>query len=467
VTEQLDPAPKAPFIPPTVDDAAMPPAPWRVLSVPGFRPLISAQFVSSLGDWCGLLAIIQIAGDVSKSGFAVGLVMIARMAPGLVLAPIGGAFIDRWNRKTVMVLCDIGRFGLLVALPFWDHLLGLVVLSFCIEVLTLLWSPAKDASVPNIVKEPEQLAAANSLGVVAGFGTFPLGAIMLSILAVVSHWLGGFDHLHRFREQTTLLPIWFDAATFLVSASLISRLHLPANERGAAKRVPFSQTFRDVRDGLVFIRSNALVRGVMIGLAGGLFGGGMIIPLGPLFSTQVLGGSGAATFGTLMVAFGLGAATGVVALLAFQRRLPREPVFTGSVIVTGAAIIGVAWLSAIGPALLLVGIAGAGAGCGYVTGFTLLQENVTDDLRGRTFATLYTVVRLCLLLALTLGPFFSVWLGGIFKAITNNKVKVGSAHLSLPGVRLALWLGGLITVLSGVFAHRRMRRSHLQETAGS
>jgi dTMP kinase len=467
VTEQLDPAPKAPFIPPTVDEAPMPPAPWRVLSVPGFRPLISAQFVSSLGDWTGLLAIIAIANDVSKSGFAVGLVMIARMAPGLVLAPIGGAFVDRWNRKVVMVSCDIGRFGLLILLPFWDHLLGLVVLSFCIEVLTLLWSPAKDASVPNIVTDPELLPSANSLGVVAAFGTFPLGAIFLSILAVISHWLGGFEHLHRFREQTTLLPIWFDAATFLVSASLISRLRLPEGERGAVKRVPFSQTFRDIREGLSFIRSNPLVRGVMIGLAGGLFGGGMIIPLGPLFATDILGGSTAATFGTLMVAFGLGAATGVIALLLFQRRLPREPVFTGAVIVTGAAIIGAAWVSELAPALFLIGAAGAGAGCGYVTGFTLLQENVADELRGRTFATLYTVVRLCLLLALALGPFFSVWLGGIFKAINNNEVNVGSFHLALPGVRLALWFGGLITVFSGIFAGRRMRKAHLQEAAGS
>ena len=72
--------------------------------------------------------------------------MIARMLPGFVLAPLGGALVDRWNRKVVMVTCDIGRAGLLALLPFWDNLLGLVVISFCIEVLTLLWGPAKDAT---------------------------------------------------------------------------------------------------------------------------------------------------------------------------------------------------------------------------------------------------------------------------------------------------------------------------------
>ena len=50
--------------------------------------------------------------------------MVARMLPGFLLAPLGGALIDRWNRKVVMVSCDIGRVGLLVLLPFWDEPAG-------------------------------------------------------------------------------------------------------------------------------------------------------------------------------------------------------------------------------------------------------------------------------------------------------------------------------------------------------
>src|SRR5882757_5076758 len=111
---------QAPFIPPASDQVPVPPAPWRVFRNPGFGLLFSAQFVSSLGDWTGLLAIIAIASKVSGSGTGIGLVMIARMLPGFVLAPLGGVFLDRWNRRTVMVSCDIGRFALLVILPFWD-----------------------------------------------------------------------------------------------------------------------------------------------------------------------------------------------------------------------------------------------------------------------------------------------------------------------------------------------------------
>jgi dTMP kinase len=105
------------------------------------------------------------------------------MLPGLVLAPLGGALVDRWNRKVVMVTCDLARVALLVALPFLETIWGLVILSFVIEVCALLWGPAKDATVPNIVKDPDQLASANSLGLLAAFGTFPLAAVMFGVLA--------------------------------------------------------------------------------------------------------------------------------------------------------------------------------------------------------------------------------------------------------------------------------------------
>jgi hypothetical protein len=75
---------QAPFIPSAPDEVPIPPAPWRVFRTPGFIPLFGAQFVSSLGDWTGLIAIIAIASRVSGSGTGIGLVMVARMLPGFV-----------------------------------------------------------------------------------------------------------------------------------------------------------------------------------------------------------------------------------------------------------------------------------------------------------------------------------------------------------------------------------------------
>src|SRR5205085_10087456 len=105
--------------------------------------------------------------------------------------------IDRWDRRKVMVTCDVGRAFLLALLPFsfFHNLVGLVVISFLIEILTLMWSPANDASVPNLV-EPDQLAPANSRGPVAAYATFPLGAALFAGLAGLATWLGNFDALH-------------------------------------------------------------------------------------------------------------------------------------------------------------------------------------------------------------------------------------------------------------------------------
>ncbi len=451
----------APFIPPAPDREPIPPAPWRVFRVPGFLPLFGAQIVSSLGDWTGLVAILAIANRVSNSTTAVGFVMVARMLPGFLFAPLGGALIDRWNRKTVMVSCDIGRAVLLALLPFWESIWGLVVLSFLIEMLTLLWGPAKDASVPNIVKEPDQLASANSLGLFAAFGTFPIGAAMFAALAGIAKWLGTFHALSRFSGNIhqNELAIWVDGLTFLCSALLISRLRLDESERRSRTRVPVAQTWSDIKQGLSFIRSNPLVRGVMIGLAGGLIGGGAIVPLGPSVATDVLGG-GSAAFGLLMTALGVGAAIGVVTLLWLQRRLPREAVFTTAVVATGGSIVATGLMSSLAPAFVLVIVLGASAGCAYVTGFTLLQESVSDDMRGRTFATLYTVVRLCLLLSLVIAPFMAGALDAISRHTINGRAHLGSFHFALPGVRLALWLGGAITIVSGLMARRRMQHAH-------
>jgi dTMP kinase len=189
---------------------------WRIFGTKAFFRLWAAQMVSGLGDWVGVIAIIALAGRVSNSGAAIGLVMTARMLPGFLLAPIGGALVDRWNRKTVMVTADLGRAGLLILLPFWDTLPGLMVISFCLEVLTLMWGPAKDASVPNIVRSKDQLASANSLNLIAGFGTFPLGAAVFASFAGIAKWLGGFELLHRFSVDQESLAIWVDSATVLM-----------------------------------------------------------------------------------------------------------------------------------------------------------------------------------------------------------------------------------------------------------
>jgi dTMP kinase len=89
-----------------------------------------------------------------------------------------------------------------------------------------------------------------------------------------------------------------------------------------------------------------------------------------------------------------------------------------------------------------------------------LQESVSDELRGRTFATLYTVVRLCLLISLTISPLWAdFWDWVTEQLLTDQSVSVGPYTYALPGVRIALWGGGIITLVAGLVAWRSIRRA--------
>jgi len=417
-----------------------------------------AQVVSSTGDWIGLVAVIAIAARVSGgSEAAVGLVMAARMLPGFFLAPVGGVLVDRWDRRHTMVVCDIGRAVVVSTLPFVDTLVGLFLASFLLEILTLLWSPAKDASVPNLVP-PDKLAAANSLSLAAAYGTFPVGSAIFASMAGLAGWLGHFDALSRLRVNQETIALWVDGTTFLASALLIFSLKLPQSRRGNGARIDWGQTVRELKEGLRFIRSNSAVRSVMLGMGVGLVGCGAVVPLGPIYAQRVLG-SGSAGFGLLMTGIGIGAAIGVVTLSVVARRVRSEFVFSAALLGTGVALILATSVSTLTPAVVLTGLFGLSAGIGYVTGFTIIQARVSDELRGRTFATLYTIIRFCLLLSLAVSPWLAGALDGLSGALFHGKVIDVGIRVAVPGVRLAMWFGGAVTVAVGVVVSRDMLRA--------
>ena len=454
---------QAPFIPAAEGEDAIPEEPWRVFGTGSFFRLWLSQVLSSLGDWIGLLAILALANTISESNAAaLSLVMVARMLPGFVLAPLVGALVDRLDRKRVMVVTDVGRAVLLALLPFVNNLLGLVLASFILELFALFRGPATAATVPHLVPE-EHLPQANSLSLVAAFGTFPLGALVFAGLAGLAQFFNGFEYVSLDREQ---LALYFDAAAFAVSALITMTLPIPKAHIGESRqRIKVTQTLRDIKEGVQFIAGHELVRGVIYGLAGGLLGGGMIIPLGPVFSNRVLH-EGTSGFGLLMFALGLGAAIGVIGLVLLQKRAPLETVFWAAIVTTGAGIVAAASFSALVAAMFVTILVGAAAGTGYVSGFTLLQRFSRDELRGRTFAALYTLIRVCLLLSLTATPLLASAFDELSRAVLNEKaIEVGGQAIGLPGVRLALWLGGGIAVAAGLLARREMSRAHRREPA--
>ncbi|MEY2471835.1 MAG: hypothetical protein QOK28_1164 [Actinomycetota bacterium] len=410
-----------------------------VLSIKPFRRMWSASLVSSFGDWIGLVAITALAQRVSKGTgeSAVALVLSARLVPGFFLGPLAGVLLDRFDRRRMMLICDIGRALVFVFLPFVDTVIGLFFASLFLEALSIGWSSAKEATVPNLVPK-SQLPAANSASVAAAYGTFPLGSLAFALLATVSKGLGHIPALSELRVNQESLALWADGFTFIASFFLVRSVTFPKKERVRAEGVE-SNVLRDLRDGWSYIGSNARVRSVLLGLAAGLFGGGMLVPLGATFAKKDLGG-GAAGFGALISALGFGVALSVIGLSVIQKRLKPEPMFIGSLFVAAACISLGATSSSMTPAVLWVGGLGLCAGGVYVLGFTIIQTNVEDELRGRIFATMYAMIRVVVLLSFTIAPIMSRLLGSL--ALTLG------FHVS--GVRVSLWAAAAIISLAGL-----------------
>jgi dTMP kinase len=432
----------------------------RMFGSPQFFHLWLTQVASATGDWLGFLAIAALAARIGGGSpeAAVGVVMAARIVPGLFLGAASGVIADRFDRKRVMVFCDVGRASVLVTLPFVDTVFGLVIASLVLECFTLLWTPAKEASVPNLVP-PDHLTTANSLSLVAAYGTMPIAAGLFSLLASLSAALGHIDALDALRTNKEGIAFYVDAATFLFSAFMISRLALPARDRPkseAGHRIDFGQAFRELKEGWHFIFINPVVRAVNVGLATGLIGGGMLVPLGPVFSDRILD-AGTEGFGFFIFALGCGVAVGVVLLSVFQKRVPKARVFTVAVFVAGASLIAAASMSDLGLAALFVAVLGVCAGAVYVLGFTLLHESVDDELRGRIFSALYTLVRFCVLLAFAVGPLLSDLLDRLSHRLVDRQISLFGAEIAVPGVRLTLWLAGLIIMGAGVLAAMSLR----------
>jgi dTMP kinase len=432
----------------------------RMFGSPAFMRLWFAGLGSSFGDWMGFLALAALASDLGGAdrGAGIGIVMVTRMVPGLFLSQVGGILADRFDRKMLMVSCDLGRFAILCTLPFFGNSLWQIALfSLALEMGQLLWAPAKEASVPNLVPS-EKLAQANSLSVLASYATFPLAAGAFSAMLKLVEWLGTFDALSSVTLNRVSVALFVDALSFLMSGLIIATLPLPQPARTASERhrINVSMIFEELREGWKFAFVNPTVRAVMAGLSTGLLGGGMLVPLGPVFVKDVLR-AGAAGFGSVLLALGLGVAAGVGLVTVIQGRLSKEKAFTTAVLVAGVCLITAASMSSFRAALTFVFAIGAAAGFVYVLGFTLLHQSVEDELRGRVFSTLNTLVRLVVVVSSIAGPFLSSVLDGLSRRLLGDRRLSLGIEIFVPGVRLTLWLAGVIIVAAGLLAFTSLK----------
>ena len=399
-----------------------------------FARLWWAGALSSFGDWVELFATLALGASIGGStGTLVPL--LGRFIPGLLFTPLGGLIADRFNRKTIMISSDIGRGVLVLSLIFVSTLPQLFVVSFLVEMLSLARQPAREAAVPALVSERE-LVGANSLSVAAAYGTFPFGSLTWSAFGQLPAWVD------MAAGSEWIFGYTLDSLTFFVSAALVASMRLDppvvSRERESTGALDWRAPVRDLREGIRFVVTHRGVRVVIFGMATALFGGGALVALGQVFASNFLGGANSG-FAILSTSLGAGVGLGVIAI-GWIDRIPvhRTVTFGSAVALCGAAMASVAASTTVGGGALWAFLMGFSAGVAYVNGFTYIHERVDDELRGRTFAALFTVARTALLVSMTTAAFGAQLLDGFLPSPFND------------GVRLVFLIGGLVIAGSGL-----------------
>ncbi|MDJ0961321.1 MAG: MFS transporter [Acidimicrobiia bacterium] len=399
-----------------------------------------AATIGSTGDWITVFAIIVLAANIGGSG-GVLVAILARVLPGLLLGPVFGVFTDRFDRRTLIVVADVGRGVLVPLLAFVSSLPMLVGVTFLLEVLSLLGQAPRAAVVPRLVR-PQNIVSANSLLLGATYGTIPLGAgfnwFLGSLPAITWNAI-------PLAAQDVALAFFVDSATFLVSGFIVATLpaiRTEAAEAAQAKgdRQAARDTLRDLGEGLRFFWQTRSVRRVIVAMTAALFGGGTVIVLGQPFVERVLR-AGDTGFFAIVTMLGLGAAIGIAAVSLYSSRLlRRDLVFGIATVATGVGLAASAATQTVFGASAWMFVMGLGAGSAYVMGFSHLHEEVDDDLRGRVFATLFALMRIGLFVSMAVAVPIEVALG---------RASTPSWLFSEPD-RTILFAGGVTILLSGV-----------------
>lgn len=434
-----------------------------MLSIKPFRRLWIATSLSSLGDWLSLVALSTLATTLvgqgySAQGAAVGGVWLSSLLPALVFGPVAGAVADRLDRRLNMIVGDVVRAALYLTIPldlslhFVDALTWMYVVQFLASCASLFWTPAKDASIPNMVP-PEKLEQANQYSLITTFGTAPLAGVFFGLLAKISGVLGAI--FPYFGADQVKLALYFNAVTFVVSALTVYVLReIPSRQVSAHISAP--SVAKTIWEGWKFLGQDVVVRGLVIGMVGAFSAGGVVVGLGPSYIKSTLhGGSGgwSAVFTAVFVGLAVGMFLGMRILQGFSRRR----LFGLSIVGAGALLVLIGLIPNLVVVVMLVVLLGAFAGIAYVTGYTIVGREVDDETRGRTFAFLQSAIRVILFAVIAVAPFLAAGFSALVTAVSGaSSLQIGHVSFDAVGYNLVLLASAAVAIWLGVVSYRHM-----------
>ena len=434
-----------------------------MLSIRPFRRLWIATSLSSLGDWLSLVALAALASALAGPGAAaqysaVGGVWLSSLLPALVLGPLAGAVADRMDRRLNMIIGDVLRAALYLSIPldlslhFVNELTWVYLVQFVASCVSLFWTPAKDASIPNLVPR-DKLEEANQYSLFTTFGTAPIAGLVFSLLSLVSRALGNISHY--FTTNPVNLALYFNAVTFVVSAVTIYALReIPKRQFSAHISAP--SVAKTIWEGWKFIGQTEVVRGLVIGMVGAFAAGGVVVGLGQPYIKHTLHG-GDAGWGVVFAAIFVGLAGGMFLGMRILRGFSRRRLFGLSIAASAIPLALIALVPNLVVVVVLVVLLGACAGVAYVTGYTIVGREVDDDTRGRTFAFLYSAIRVILFAVIAVAPFVAAGFTALVRGVSGTG-NLHIAHVSYQGIgyNLVMLLAAAIALWVGWLSYRHM-----------
>ncbi|MCS7050258.1 MAG: MFS transporter [Thermomicrobium sp.] len=380
--------------------------PWReplrlLVGNRRFAALWGSDLVATVGDRIHRVAlaalVYQLTGSMTVAGFA----FVASGLPDLLLGPLAGVVVDRFDRRWVMIASDLVRVPLVLLLPLggWAWVWSIYPLLFLINAAAILHRPAKMAAIPSVVPRT-QLTTANSLSSLAeslgDIGGYPVAGVLVGGL------VGALG-----TERGVVAAFGAAALGYVCSALVLWPIRLPIVR--SSVELQEQVVWRDLVDGVRFLLGNGLVRTNTALVACGAIAIGMAMPLlvGYAYAQPE---RGELAYSLLNFGIGVGSVLGAVLVGIWNVRRLGALVLLG-LVVMGIGLVGLGarlplWLGVAATALT-----GIGNMLFLVPSVTIVQRVTPASLLGRIFSLRSTVLFTMLVVANGLGGWLGDWLG--------------------------------------------------------
>ena len=393
-----------------------------------FSALWSGQLISLFGDRLNQLALVAVVAISTGSALATGLVFFAATLPNLLLSPIAGTFVDRWDHKEVMVVSDILRGAIVLILPIAavTNIVLVYPLIFLVTSISVFFRPARVAILPQIVPEEDLLSANSALWVaetIADIVGYPLAGLFVFLLGTA-----------------VPLAFWVDAATYLASAALIATIVVHA-KAPSEEDTPAREGFvAELAAGWHFLRRETVLLANTLQGAVGQFSLGIAIALTPSFVQATFGTSEfgwQAAYGFLETGLGVGNLIGGFVIGLVGARFAKGRMVIAGYAVWGLLVFLFAMTGNLGVAIGLSFGQGVANMVFIIPSQTLFQERTPPSLMGRVVGIRFALVFGSMTIAMLLGSVLGEVLGPgpVIAGFGLVTMGAGLAGLLVPAVR--------------------------------